>query len=245
MVQLGPVMDGLREWQHRVMVGCWNRVKQFWTDETWVRVTDNEKVRFVALNRKLTRGEVEAEKLKTSGLPPEEIAARVQQIAMNPAATEPVVLNNVSELDVDIVIDEAPDVVTLQSEQWNQLVELAKNGIPIKPETLIKASTIRNKDELVDDIEQQRQAGAGIPPQVAEQLQKAQQQVEAQAQQVKAAQEKLDATVTEIKTASADLKVQKAEVDAARRILAVEVQTSKAVSTARDKARQESEGLQS
>lgn len=241
VVQLGPVLDGLRYWQNRVMRACWNRVKQYWTEETWIRVTDNEVSRFIALNQRVTRGEAEAQKLK--GQPPEVIQARVQELAADPASLQEVVLNKTSDLDVDIVIDEAPDTVTLQSEQWLQLTELAKNGVPIKPETLIKASNLSNKDELIDDIKQSQQGNAALPPEVQQQLQQMVEQLQqkeqelAQREQALAQQEQaLKSTSADIKTQMAGLTVAEAEVETQRKLLALDVKVAQATVKARDAA---------
>jgi predicted ribosome quality control (RQC) complex YloA/Tae2 family protein len=124
-------------------------------------------------------------------------------------------------MDVDIVIDEAPDTVTLQSEQWLQLTELAKNGIPIKPETLIKASSLRNKDELIDDIETQQKQGGGVPPQVAEEiqkigteLQKKGEELAQQEQEIQAEKQSVEKVKAEVQLALANLKVQEANLNA-------------------------------
>jgi hypothetical protein len=67
--------------------------------------------------------------------------------------------NGVSGLDVDIIVDEAPDVATLQGEQFQILAELAgtpqgQQEIPFT--AIIKASSLRNKDAILDEIEQRR-----------------------------------------------------------------------------------------
>jgi len=167
-IQLGTFFDAVRYFQRRVMKQCWFRVKQFWTEEMWIRVRDDEgRMQFVPLNQRTTAGEIEAEKLTNSPLPPEEKMARVQQIAMDAGAQAPVVKNNVATLDVDIVIDESPDTVTLQAEQFEQIVSLAQAGIPFPPEVLLEASALRNKRQLIDKLK-----GADNP-QIAQQQQEA------------------------------------------------------------------------
>jgi hypothetical protein len=236
VVQLGPVLDGLRHWQHRVMVACWNRVKQFWTEETWIRVTDDEKTRFVALNRRITRGEYAIEQAKNSGASPQDLEQLVLQMAQDPKGMEQILINGAAEMDVDIIIDEAPDTITLQSEQWLQLTELAKNGIPIKPATLIKASTLRNKDELIDDIEQDQ---SGIPPQIAEEIKKIGEELQKQGDALKQQEQKLaqeSAQLTAAKTDlgaqhaqfKADVTVAKAELTAQQKIFAAEQRVAQA-----------------
>ncbi|HMU15942.1 MAG TPA: hypothetical protein PKC95_00725 [Thauera aminoaromatica] len=240
VVQLGPVLDNLRHWQHRVMVAAWARVKQFWTEETWVRVTDNEKTRFVALNQKITRGELVVKQAKEGGATPEQLQQLVAQMAEDPAGMQEVVVNGTAEMDVDIIIDEAPDTITLQSEQWLQLTELAKNGIPIKPETLIKASSLRNKDELVEDIEQNQ---SGVPPQVAEEIKRIGEELQKQGEALKQKEQALAEQESQIASAKTDLAAQhaqfkadvtvaKAELTAQQKIFAAEQRVAQANRTA-------------
>src|SRR5204863_1569356 len=58
-------------------------------------------------------------------------------------------------LDCDIIIDEAPDSVTPQLEQWQGLAELAKSGVPIPPDVLIDAApNLKNKDRILARMKQ-------------------------------------------------------------------------------------------
>jgi hypothetical protein len=225
VVQLGPLFDGVRYWQKRVMRAAWNRVRQFWTDETWIRVTDDEKTHFVALNRPMTVGEIEAEKLKGAQIPEQEKMQRLQQLASNPQSMQQVVQNNVAEMDMDIIIDEAPDTVTLQQEQWGQLTELAKSGFPIPPKTLIRASSLRNKEQLIDEMESQQ---TGIPPQVQEQMQQAQQEIQQKAEQLAQEEQQLKDLQNQIKEQATALKAERAELEATRKVFAAEVKVAHA-----------------
>ncbi|MFA7280835.1 MAG: hypothetical protein WC100_12130, partial [Sterolibacterium sp.] len=40
MIQIGDLMDGLRHLDKRVFRAIWNRIRQYWTAEKWIRVTD-------------------------------------------------------------------------------------------------------------------------------------------------------------------------------------------------------------
>ena len=166
-IQLGLFFDAIRYFQRRVMRACWNRVRQFWTDEMWIRVRDNEgEMKFVALNQPMTRGEMMAEQIGRQQIPPEQKAMMVDRIAQDPMSRQPVIKNNVAELDVDIIIDESPDTITLQQEQFAELVNLASAGVVFPPEVYIEASSLRNKDKLLgrlrgaDDPAVQAQAEA-------------------------------------------------------------------------------------
>lgn len=149
-----PLANAHRSWKLRMYRKAWNRVRQFWTREMWIRVTDDEdNVKFVGLNQPVLQGDLLAEQLKNDPMPPEQKAEILKQAAQDPAMQQPVLdngkpklKNNVAEMDVDIIIDEAPDTITVQSEEFVQLVELAKSGaVQIPPKALITASQLRSQ----------------------------------------------------------------------------------------------------
>ncbi len=138
MIQLGDLMDHLRHMDKRVFRAIWNRIRQFWTAEKWVRVTDDERnVKWVAVN-----------------VDP----MQIQMLAMqNPEAAQKIagVVRNVAELDCDIIIDEVPDSITPALEQWQGLVDLAKAGVPIPPDVLVQsAPNLKNKQALIEKMQQ-------------------------------------------------------------------------------------------
>jgi hypothetical protein len=67
--------------------------------------------------------------------------------------------NDVSKLDVDIVLEEGPDIATLQIEQFETLAGLAKAGLPIPADAIIQASSLRNKDQILE-----RMKNGGLDP---------------------------------------------------------------------------------
>ena len=153
--------DALKEWKWRVYRAIWNRVRQFWTGEKWIRVTDDENnLRWVPLNRPVPRWEEMARIAEEQGkpLPPEVI----EQLKADPKTQDQVrTENQLAELDVDIVVDDGPDSVTVQSEQYQQLIELKKaapNEIPTK--LVIHASQLRNKEQLLEATKELEQAKA-------------------------------------------------------------------------------------
>ena len=169
LVELSPIYDSLRDWTLRCYRQMWMRIKQYWTEERWVRITDEVQApQFIGLN--VTQG-------------------------YDPMTMQPIVQNPVAQMDVDIIIDEAPDVVTLRQEEFEQLAQLAQQGIPIPPEMLIEASSVRNKQRLLETMKAQQEA--------AMQAQMAGQQAQAAAMQAE--------TQAKVITAQA-----KAELDMAR-----------------------------
>ena len=164
MTEVAPILDGLRHFNIRVYRALWDRIRQFWNEERWVRVTDDEKnVRFVGLNT--TKGKMAAlkirEAMKKGQIDEQQAMMMGQQIAMDPAMQEPA--NVIAEVDVDIQIDEQMDAPTLQMEQFEQLSQLAgmtpPEFLPTMFEMLIEASSLRNKDKLREIMEQSKQKG--------------------------------------------------------------------------------------
>lgn len=148
-MEITPLQDGKREWEHRVYTSFWARIKQFWTDERWIRVTDDEKnTKFVGLNRPVTVGELVQEEMEKAGeqIPPGfENDPRLQIVAQTQ--------NQVSEIDVDIILEDAPDTVTIQQEQFEQLTLMYQaNPQAIPFDLLIEASQLRNKQKILDKM---------------------------------------------------------------------------------------------
>jgi hypothetical protein len=169
--ELGPVFDRFAQFQHDVYRKVWNRIRQFWTQEKWIRVTDDERnVRFVGLNQPITLGDQLLEEFKKQpGVTPEAIAAAEQQARMDPRMQVVVgQRNKVAELDVDLVLDDVPASATLQTETFEQLVQLAPHIGAMPPpmfEALIEASPLRNKDKVLKKLKGEEE-GQQIPPQV-------------------------------------------------------------------------------
>jgi hypothetical protein len=181
MVELAPLLDQLRTFNIRVYRQVWNRIRQYWTEERWVRVTDDEKgVRFVGLNT--TRGALAARKIDTAlaegKIDQQTAQAYKMQVQMDPNMARPA--NNVAELDIDIEIEETTDTPTIQMEQFEQLTKLAATGlVPIPPEIILQASSLRDKAKLLEMLKaSQEQQGQGAQQMQQLQLADAQSKIE-------------------------------------------------------------------
>lgn len=163
MVEVAPLMDSLRDFNLRVYRAVWNRIRQFWTAERWVRVTDDEKnVRFVGLNT--TKGKIAGlkirEALKAGKIDPAQAQQFAQQIMMDPTMQQPA--NVLADVDADIVIDEQIDAPTLQMEQFEQLSGILPAIMQTRPDRapqlvglMVEASSLRNKDKLRAILEEE------------------------------------------------------------------------------------------
>lgn len=160
MVESATYLDRIRVLSMQVYRSVWCRIRQFWKEERWVRVTDNEmNVRFVGLNRPITMIQVAAQQMGVTkenlAQQPPEVQQQLQLLAMDPRAQQVMGYeNNVTELDVDILIDEGMDTPTVAAEQFDQMLKMAGSGLPIPPDVLIEASSLRNKDKLLEMMRQ-------------------------------------------------------------------------------------------
>ena len=186
-VEIASIMDSIRQWQKRVYRADWDRVKQFWTEEKWVRVTDGEDgVKFVGLNKPITV----ADKLKEEmgGIPP--------QLQNDPRLNMVVeIKNHVAEIDVDIILEESPDTVNIQGEQFQQIAQILP-GMPQDLQRdgfigLLQSSTLRNKKEWIDKLKGNDEKSAQ-QQQMMMQKQQQQEQIQQQALQLEMADKHAD-----------------------------------------------------
>ena len=55
---------------------------------------------------------------------------------------------------MDILVDEGIDTPTVAAEQFDQMLKMAGTGLPIPPDVLIEASSLRNKDRLLEMLKE-------------------------------------------------------------------------------------------
>ena len=161
MTELATYLDRIRGLSLAVYRSVWARVRQYWQAERWVRVTDNENnLRFIGVNRPVTALQAAAKQMgvdkdNLDQADPQAVQ-QLQMFAMNPMAQQVVAVeNNVVELDVDILVDEGMDSPTIAAEEFEAMLKLAGTGmIQIPPDVLIEASSLRNKDRLLEMMKQ-------------------------------------------------------------------------------------------
>jgi hypothetical protein len=206
-VETAIQIDGLRDWEHRVYRLMWYCIKKYWTAEKWVRVTDDENSpRYVGLNVPSTVGEEFIKKARKEGqeLAPEEM----QMVMASPQGQQGVLTNNVAELDVDIILEDVPDTVTIQQEQFEQMTQLFPSMPPqLQPlafEVLLQASSLRNKKQFIEKLQ-----GKGEQP---DPMQQQMQQMQIMMQQLEAKQKEADIAKTEADTILSVAKAEAAEI---------------------------------
>lgn len=158
MTQIGDLMDQLRHLDKRVFRKIWNRIRQYWTAEKWIRVTDDERdIKWLGIN-----------------VDPQQAQMLMQQ---NPEAAQKIagIVGNVAELDCDIILDASPDGITPALEQFQSLVELKKydanNELPFRA-IMRAAPNLKDKDKILDEMDKAQQ-GSAQEAQEAKQIQKA------------------------------------------------------------------------
>jgi hypothetical protein len=104
------------------------------------------------------------------------------ELAQDPRLQQVVgVENQVKDMDMDIILTEAPDTVNIQAEQFELLLNFAAqrpDAIPV--EMLLEMSSLRGKDAIIERL-------TGQSPEAQEQFQ-AQQAKQARAEQLLAAE---------------------------------------------------------
>lgn len=160
MAELRSLYDGHAMWEKRVYRQMWNRIKQFWDAEKWIRVTDDENnLKWVGLNQPVTLG---AKLQKAAQEGDERAMAALQQLlsTQDPRLNEVIETeNNVAELDVDIILTQGPDVTTVHEEQFEALARLAQVYGPqeVPFDVLLELSNIPNKDRVKELLKPEEQ----------------------------------------------------------------------------------------
>lgn len=223
-IELGALYDRLRDMDIAVYRMIANRIRQFWTAEVWIRVTDDERTaRFVGMNKTMTRGEALIEKAKRQGveIPPEAL----QQIAADPSMQEMVKTNDLQGTLVDIILDDAPPVITQQAETFGSLAEMVKGGMAIPPDLLIKMAPLpgRVKAEVLDAL---KKRGETPDPMVEIEQKKAEADamLKAKEMEIKARDSEANARLKEMEIAvkSQELQIKAAELEIERERLNLE-----------------------
>lgn len=140
-MELAGFFDNLRDWRYRVYKAFLNRAKQFWDTEKYIRVSDDaDEMSWITINQP-----------KMQDTP----FGQMPMMQMGPdGQLQPQLDNAIADMDMDIIIEEGADYATLAQEQYDGLLNLASAGVTFPPEFYVKASSMRNKKELLEAIKQ-------------------------------------------------------------------------------------------
>lgn len=158
-IELASLYDGHKHWEKRIRRQIWNRIKQGWKAEKWIRVTDDKNdLQWVGLNQPVTKGDLMLQAAQGDDELAQAAQIMLQQMRGDPDNGIPAdprlleveeVQNNVTEMDVDIILTEAPDTHTLRQETFEAMMKLAehygKEDVPFA--VALELSDLPNKKE--------------------------------------------------------------------------------------------------
>jgi hypothetical protein len=139
--ELGPYLSAFKNWKIRVYRDIWNIIQRYWTKERWIRVTDDQNVaQFFQINK-----------------------MQIDQYG------RPSIVNAIGSLDVDIIIDEAPDAVNMQADAVMVMQTLGPSFAQQYPEIMIELSPLPQsvKKPMLDKIQQKQSQPPQVDPKIA------------------------------------------------------------------------------
>jgi len=148
-VQNEPLADSLRWWSRRVYEVAWMAAREFWTAGKWVRVTDAlDETRWVGINTPIRLMDELAQMPDAQRAM---VMQRMQLVPGDPRLQQIVrVENDITDLDVDISVEEGTDLPAMQAETFQTLVQLASMQPGLIPgDVLIAASSLKDKADLL------------------------------------------------------------------------------------------------
>lgn len=114
LAEIGPFLKNGRHWKLSQWQAFWCAAQRYWTSDRFIRVTDNEEVANLLQINKL----------------------EMDQFG------QPMLVNALGAIDVDIVISEGPDTENVQGDVYDILASLAQSKIPVPPAALIEVSNL-------------------------------------------------------------------------------------------------------
>lgn len=115
IAELGGWFVAFKAWKLACYRMAWNMVREGWKGPRYIRITDNENdLQLVQVNQPLQ--------------------TEMGHPAIDPMTGRPQVANPIGQLDVDIILDEGPDTVTLREDVLEDISNMMAKGIPIPPQ---------------------------------------------------------------------------------------------------------------
>lgn len=163
VAQLGPFIISVRSWKLRVYRAIWNAIRQYWKAERWIRVTDDQNsLQFLGINQ-----------------------VGLDQMGM------PAMVNQVSALDVDIIMDEGTDSINAMQDTYDAMVAIVQAGGQVPPDIIIELAPGIDPDTRKRLLERLRQPDPAMEQ--AKQIELEQGQADVQKTQAETAATKAEA----------------------------------------------------
>lgn len=133
MTELSPVFERMKQWKLKVYHKDWRLIQQFWTGERYVRVTEDPRaVEHLQINR----------------------------IQEDPMTGQVMVENAIMDMDIDVILDEGPDTITMREE----IIEAIGDRPDVPLDLIIELSSLPNKEYLLKRLQESR----APPPELVE-----------------------------------------------------------------------------
>lgn len=118
MAELGPFVLAYRQWKLGLYRAIWTTAQRYWTNERWIRMIDNdqEKAVFMQIN----------------GLGLDQWG-------------RPAIVNALGALDVDLILEEGPDVATVMQDTYDSLRGYPPGTFP--PQVLVEMSSMPREEK--------------------------------------------------------------------------------------------------
>ena len=122
MTELSPVFQQIRDFKIRSYRKMLGRAKAAWTNERWIRITDDDGApQFIGLN----------------------------QFQQDPLTGQIVVQNHFAQVDVDIILEEGPDTITMNEELLQTISQMGDMALGPMGRVVIELSNVPNKERLI------------------------------------------------------------------------------------------------
>jgi hypothetical protein len=226
LTELARPIGRLNNWELRVYRQMWARARQFWTDEMFIRISDDVRApEWLKVNEPQLGMVMQPVADPATGQPA--IDQTTGQPMMRPAMGVVGYNNRLAEMDVDIILDTVQDTATLAQEVWAELVQLVGQAGGLEAvyspafELMIEASPMADKTRVIELIkkgrdEQQQNQVAQLSQQVQQLTQALQEKQQQTSEQVAAdvAHKTGQATLAQAKAQQIGVETEKSALDA-------------------------------
>jgi len=204
IAEIGSFVLYYKQWKHRVYRAVWNIISREWQNERWIRVSgqDSKIPQFLQLN--------------------------APQPGMINQWGQPVIINAIGSLDVDIVLDDGPDTPNLLMEAYEMVKDDPSVPWPIKLMLMPMSQEMKDK---IDQMQQQAAQQQKPDPQTQAKIQT--EQIKQQGMQAKnqtelarehmAAQADAAQSQAEVQSRMQDLAIQREKAQAERQKIHLEM----------------------
>lgn len=208
LVKFGKLLNNSQRWETRVYRHIWWRMRQFWTEHDWIRVTeDDDAATYLEVNKPITV----ADAMMANGMAEEELMQLQQTGQLEMAGIDLTqvlaVQNNLQELDLDIIIESSPASPTYRHDQMALIADVI-GKLPLPPEVASAAAEMMLEMTDLDPRIKRRFAESMQPDPQAQQAAAA-----AQAQQQQLQQQ---LTMLQMQKLQSDIEKTQAEVEKLR-----------------------------